>query len=149
MNIADYLIDPADKDWARLLTDWVPPLPARFNVWLVNRLGEVFAIDPAGSVLRLDTGSGSCEVVAASREDFAQLLESPRAAELWLRLKLVDDCRRMGMRLGPSQCYSFRIPPSLGGGYEVSNLQPTEMAVHYSYQAYILKQADIYWIPPG
>jgi hypothetical protein len=40
------------------------------------------------------------------------------------------------------------LPPTLGGRYEVANLTPTDLAVHYSYQAYICKQEDVYWIPP-
>jgi hypothetical protein len=149
VNITDYLIDPANKDWSRLLAPWVPPLPARFTVWLVNRLGETFVTDETGAVLRLDVGAGTCERVASGREHFAQLLDSRGNSETWLRVSLVDACRRAGMRLGAFDCYGFRIPPTLGGGYEAGNLVPTNLAIHYSYQAYICKQADIYWIPPG
>jgi hypothetical protein len=149
VNVTDYLIDPADKDWSRLLAPWVPPLPPRFTVWLINRLGEAFVVDEAGAVLRLDVGAGLCAPVARSREQFAQLLDAADATETWLRVSLVDGCRRGGMRLGPFECYGFRIPPTLGGGYEVGNLVPTNLAVHYSYQAYICKQDAIYWIPPG
>lgn len=149
MNITDYLIDPANKDWSRLLAPFAPPLPDRFTVWLVNRLGEVFLLDEAGAVLRLDVGAGTCETAATSREHFAQQLDSAGNAEGWLRVALVDACRRKGMQLGPFECYGFRIPPTLGGAYEATNLVPTNLAVHYSYQAYICKQQDVYWIPPG
>ena len=148
MNIADYLIAQAGKDWARLLGDWAPPLPARFSVWLVNRLGDAFVVDENGTILRLDVGTGTCVAVAASREQFAQQLDTGDNAEQWLKVRLVDACRGAGMHLGPFQCYGFRIPPTLGGEYKVPNLLPTNLAVHYSYQAYICKQADIYWIPP-
>lgn len=149
MNVIDYLIDPADKDWARLLAPWVPPLPATFNVWLVNRLGEVFVLDEDGAVLWLDVGAGTCERVASSREVFAQLLDSGANSSTWLRVRETDACRAAGMKLGPFECYGFRIPPTLGGEYRPPNLVPTNLAVHYSYQAYICKQQDIYWIPPG
>jgi hypothetical protein len=149
MNITDYLIDVADKDWARLLAPFVPPMPPRFNVWLVNRLGEAFVIDEASVVLRLDVGAGTCQPVARGREHFAQLLDSNGNTEEWLRVALVDGCRRAGMALQPFECYGFRIPPTLGGRYEVRNFMPTNLAVHYSYQAYICKQTDIYWIPPA
>ena len=149
MNVTDYLIDPADKDWSQLLAPWVPPLPTRFTVWLINRLGEAFVADETGSVLRLDVGAGSCQAVARSREHFAQLLDASDNTETWLRVSVIDACRHAGMRLGPLECYGFRIPPTLGGGYEPGNLVPTHLAIHYSYQAYICKQADIYWIPPG
>lgn len=149
MNVTDYLIDPANKDWSRLLAPWVPPLPPRFTVWLINRLGDAFVTDEAGAVLRLDVGAGTCLPVARGREHFAQLLDTADNAESWLRMSAIDACRRAGMRLGAFECYGFRIPPTLGGGYELRNLVPTNLAIHYSYQAYICKQADIYWIPPG
>jgi hypothetical protein len=148
MNITDYLLDHSGTDWRTLLNYWIPPLPPRFSLWLVNLLGDVFAIDQDHAVLRLDVGIGSCAVVARNREHFAQLLDEGSHANEWLRLRLVDGCRQAGMVLGKHQCYGFRIPPPLGGQYEISNLVPTHLAVHYSYQAYICKQQDIYWIPP-
>jgi Domain of unknown function (DUF1851) len=87
--------------------------------------------------------------VAHDRQQFARLLDTGNNADAWLRISLVDACRNAGMRLGPSECYGFKIPPTLGGGYEVANLAPTSLAVHYSYQAYICKQTDVYWIPPA
>ena len=149
MNITNYLIDPANKDWARLLAPLVPPLPPRFNVWLINRLGDAFVADETGAVLQLDVGTGTCQAVARSRDHFAQLLDTGGNVETWLRVSLVDACLRAGLKLGPFECYGFRIPPTLGGRYEPANLVPTNLAIHYSYQAYICKQADIYWIPPG
>ena len=87
--------------------------------------------------------------MARSREHFAQLLDAGSNTETWLRTSATDACRAAGMRLAPFECYGFRIPPTLGGGYDAGNLVPTNLAIHYSYQAYICKQADIYWIPPG
>ncbi len=149
MKIDDYLIQQQGKNWPRLLRDWMPPLPPRFTIWLVTRLGDVFAIAPTGAVLRLDPGSGTCTEVATSQQHFAAQINAPAVANLWLRIQLVDACRLAGMTLGSQECYGFRIPPTLGGAYEVSNLTPTPLAVHYSYQAYICKQSDVYWVPPA
>lgn len=148
MNIDDYLINPAGKEWTKLLSFWAPPLPDKCTVWLVNKLGEVFVISDDQRVLRLELGNGTCNEVAQSREHFAQLIDRQENADAWLRIRLVDGCRRAGMTLTDKQCFGFRLPPTLGGKYEVSNLTPTELAVHYSYQSYICKQTDIYWIPP-
>jgi hypothetical protein len=149
MNINDYLIAQAGKDWARLLSYWTPPLPPRFSLWLVNRLGDAFVVSENAAVLRLDVGSGSCAEVARNRDHFARLLDTADNADQWFRTRLVDACRRAGMTLGSYECYGFKIPPTLGGQYEVGNLVPTNLAVHYSYQAYICKQTDIYWVPPA
>lgn len=147
MNINDYLISQVGINWGLLLNDWIPPLPQEFRLWLVNRLGDVFVL--AGErVLRLDLGSGACDEVARDRQHFAALLDSRANADLWLRISLVNACRRSGMDLGPFECYGFKIPPALGGEYEVSNLTPTKLTTHYSYQAYICKQQDVYWVAP-
>lgn len=148
MNIQDYLIGQPGKNWRQLLSFWIPPLPGRFSLWLVNRLGDAFVVAEDQTILRLDVGAGTCAVVARTREHFAQLLNDPANADLWLRIHLTDACRSAGMTLAEHECYGFKIPPTLGGKYEVSNLKPTHLAVHYSYQAYICKQTDIYWIPP-
>jgi hypothetical protein len=148
MNVNDYLISQAGKDWSLLLSYWIPPLPSQFNLWLVNRLGDVFGVTANQRVLRLDVGSGECAEIARDPQHFAMLLDAADNAQRWLRISLVDECRRAGMQLGPFECYGFKIPPTLGGGYEVTNLAPTSLAVHYSYQAYICKQTDVYWVPP-
>lgn len=149
MNVQDYLIAQPGKDWRRLLGFWMPPLPAHFTLWLVNRLGEVFVVADNSAVLRLEVGTGSCAEVARDREHFARLLSDADNADLWLRIRLTDACRKQGMALGTNECYGFKIPPTLGGAYDVSNLKPTHLAVHYSYQAYICKQTEVYWIPPA
>ena len=149
MNIQDYLIAQAGKNWAQLLRDWMPPLPSRFTVWLVNRFGDPFVVLENGIVHRLEVGGGRFVEVARSREHFAALLDIPDNANNWLMIPLADACRAAGMTLSHDQCYGFKIPPTLGGMYEVANITPTNLAVHYSYQAYICKQTDVYWVPPG
>lgn len=141
MNINDYLIDQTGKDWGAFLRDWMPPLPSSFTVWLVNRFGDVFVVsDHDGSVQMLDVGSGACARVADNRSHFADLLDTDDNADNWLMIPLADDCRNAGMGLGPSQCYGFKIPPVLGGKYEVANVEPTDLAVHYSFLAQVHKQ---------
>lgn len=149
MNVNDYLIAPEGKDWGTLLSYWAPPLPPRFRLWLVNRLGDAFVVGENNAVLRLDVGIGTCVEVARDCDHFAKLLDTGNKADEWLKFAVVDGCRRAGMTLGHYECYGFKIPPTLGGRYEVSNLVPTNLAVHYSYQAYICKQNEIYWIPPA
>jgi hypothetical protein len=149
MNINDYLIEQPGKNWGRFLHDWMPPLPSKFTLWLVNRLGDAFIVAEDRTILRLHVGFGTCSEVAKTREHFAQLVQIPRYADEWLRISLINACRRVGMLLTDDQCYGFKLPPTLGGQYEPANLIPTRLAVHYSYQAYICKQTDVYWIPPS
>ncbi len=141
MDINSYLIDQAGNNWGSLLSDWVPPLPSSFTLWLVNRFGDAFVVsDDDGSVHMLDVGGGTLARVADNRAHFTDLLDQSDNANNWLMIPLVDACREAGMSLEPSKCYGFKIPPVLGGKYEVANVEPTDLAVHYSLLADIYKQ---------
>ena len=145
MDIRDFLIDPAGKDWKRLLGYWRPPLPPDATLWFVNLLGEPFLVTPDGEVHWLTVGTGTLSAVAPTREDFARLLDQRQNAENWLRISLVQSCRAAGVSLGADECYGFKIPPPLLGKYEVANLQPTNIYSHYSWLSHMTRQDEIYW----
>jgi len=140
MDINDYLIDQKGIDWATLLRDWSPPLPQHFTLWLVNRFADAFVVFADGSVHMLDVGAGTLAKLADSRDDFANKLDQGENANVWLMIPLVDACREAGMTLRPSQCYGYKVPPCLGGRYEVSNAEPTDIAIHYSVLADMYRQ---------
>jgi hypothetical protein len=143
MELRDYLIDQQGKDWPDLLSDWLPALPQRFTVWLVNRFGDIFFVPDDGSVHMLDIGSGQVERVADNREDFAERIDQEDNAENWLMISLVDQCVAAGMRLDQTECYGFKRPPILGGTYDVENIEPTDLSVHFSLLG------EIYWQVKG
>lgn len=39
MDVNDYLISQAGKDWRTLLSGWLEILPKSFTLWMVNRFG--------------------------------------------------------------------------------------------------------------
>jgi len=147
LDVNDYLIDQEDKDWADLLSSWQFLLPESFNVWLVNRLGDIFLVFDDGSVHILDTGRGVLERLADSRDHFCVLLDQDDNCSGWLMVELVDACVVAGMHLSPTQCYGFKVPPMLGGEYEIDNLEPTDLSVHYSLLGDIARQTKD--LPPG
>jgi len=107
----------------------------------VNRFGDAFVVsDEDGSVHMLDIGAGTVARIADNRSHFADLLDTDDNANNWLMIPLVDECREAGMNLSPSQCYGFKIPPVLGGKYEPANVEPTDLAVHYSLLADVYRQ---------
>jgi hypothetical protein len=140
MDVMDYLIDLEGKDWAELLSGWRFLLPKSFNIWLVNRCGDVFVVYEDDSVHRLDVGRGTIERVADSCDDCVTRLDQDDHANTWMMVDLVDRCVKAGLRLGPIQCYGFKIPPMLGGEYEVDNIEPTDLSVHYTILAEICSQ---------
>jgi len=140
MDINDYLIDQAGKDWPTLLKDWMPPLPPAFTLWLVNRFGDLFVVTDDDAVHMLDVSAAAFKRVADNRDHFATLLDIDANANNWLMIPFVDACRAANMPLRPNQCYGFKVPPLLGGKYELANIAPTDITVHYSLLADIYKQ---------
>ncbi|RQP21146.1 DUF1851 domain-containing protein [Piscinibacter terrae] len=140
MNLSDYLLAQDGHDWPSLLSDWAEVLPGDFIVWIVNRLGDLVVVLPDGSVHWLDVGNGSLKRVADNREHFVSAIDEGDNANEWLAIPLVDACVASGMALGAGQCYGFKVPPMLGGAYEVSNLEPTSLAVHYGLLGQIHRQ---------
>jgi hypothetical protein len=140
MDINDYLIDQAGKDWPTLLKDWIPPLPPTFTLWLVNRFGDLFVVTDDNVVHMLDVTATVFKRVADNRDHFATLLDSDDNANNWLMIPFVDACRAANMQLSPNQCYGFKVPPLLGGPYELANIEPTDIAVYYSVLADLYQQ---------
>jgi hypothetical protein len=140
MYLNDYLIAQAGRDWSLLLGGWGALLPENFDLWLVNRFGDLFIVPPDGSVHFLDVGGCAITRVAESRNQFATALDEGDNANNWLMIPLVDACVAAGMRPGSQQCYGYKIPPVLGGAYVLGNVELTDLAVHYGLLADIHAQ---------
>ena len=140
MDINNYLISQAGKDWRALLSDWSKILPPSFTLWMVNRFGDLFVVLDDGAVHMLDVGIGRLKRLANDRSHFAALIDVGDNASNWLMIPLVNACVASGMILGPNQCYGYDIPPILGGRYEIGNVSPTDIAVHYAFLADIYRQ---------
>jgi hypothetical protein len=140
MNIQDYLIDQHGKDWSEFLSGWSDLLPSSFTLWLVNRFGDVFTVFEDGSVHMLDVGTGVIERAADNRDHFTTRLDENDNAGNWLMIRLVDQCVATGLKLEHNQCYSYKVPPILGGEYAVGNVAPMNLTAHYSFLADIYRQ---------
>jgi len=140
MDINDSLIDQSGKDWAAFLRGWGSVLPASFTLWIVNRFGDLFIVLDNGSVHMLDMGNSQLSRVADSRDQFAELLDVDDNANNWLMIPLVGQLVAAGMTLGPDRCYSFTIPPVLGGTYAFDNVFTVSLAERYSLMADICRQ---------
>lgn len=121
VSIDDYLIDQSNIDWSAALAGWSWLLPAEFTLWIVNRFCDLFLVLDDHSVHMLDVGVGSLRRVAESRDDFCDKIDEEENANNWLMIPLVDELVDSGMVLNPGQCYGFKIPPVLGGRYDVEN----------------------------
>jgi hypothetical protein len=141
MWVQDYLIDHQGFDWPVILADWAWLLPRdEFVIWLMNRYGDLFLVYDDGAVHMLDVGNGSLEKLAASRDAFRDRIAEGDNANDWLMIPLVDSLVKAGKVLEEGRCYSFIIPPALGGEYTVGNTATLNVAEHYGVYASIHHQ---------
>ncbi len=118
-------------DWRWLIGDTVQPV-------LIAALGDVFLQEIDDSVWWLDIGAGQYSKVVDSSDELEQAMVAN--VDDWFAPQLVGDLLDSGLTLGPNQCFSFKIPPILGGKYEPANLEPTDLAVHFSILGQIHQQ---------
>src|SRR5262249_20111432 len=89
----------------------------------------------------LDTGAGRLTEIAASLNEFQQLRQQPANAAEWFVPQLVGDILQRGVRLAPGQCFSYKLPPIVGGQMEPTNFEATNLLVHFSILGQINRQA--------
>lgn len=88
----------------------------------VSAAGDVFLTNAAGSVARLDTGSGTLEDVAASVREIEAMLADLNGADELLLTPVISELRRGGKLLASGQCYGFTILPIFReGSYKAEN----------------------------
>lgn len=142
MLLADYIIDHQNIDWSAILADWAWLLPKELTVWMTNRYGDLFLIFDDGSIHLLDLGAGTIERLADNKNDFCDKIDDDDKANQWLMIALVDRLVKAGKLLSEGRCYSFIIPPVLGGQYSVENTATLKITEHYGVYASIHQQIN-------
>ncbi len=103
VNIESVKWEQVLKHWAWLLKDQL-----EFNVWFLTRFADLFVYMDDDSVWRLDTGAGTFERLAESRNEFADLIDIEDNVGLWFLPNLIDVLESQGRLLQPGQCYENR-----------------------------------------
>ena len=129
---------PSAEAIAELHVEWQWLIGEDSKAFLSSVMGDVFLETQSGEVTWLDTGRGRLEVLAPSREAF--LAELRGKADEWMMASLVDELHAAGIRLGPGQCYGFKVMPALGGDYAVANVAPMAAQAWYGFSGYVHHQ---------
>lgn len=144
----DHLLIPAaGVDFQDLLSEWRWLVNAEHRPFLISALGDLFLQHRNGRIYWLNTGSGEFSVVAANIDEFRQKMVKPEFAAEWFLPQLIGDLLTAGLKLGPQQCFGYITPPVLGGAFEVSNFEPTDLSVHFGVTGQIHRQVKD--LPPG
>lgn len=140
-------VSPDDLDLDGLLSEWRWVVSESFHPVVISALGDLFLRHDDGRIYWLSSGWGQLTEVAKDAEEFKRLMVEPENAESWFMPNLVGDILMEGQRLGPGECFGYKLPPVLGGEYEPDNFEPTDLQVHFGILGQIHRQVKE--LPPG
>ncbi|MEO6148595.1 MAG: T6SS immunity protein Tdi1 domain-containing protein [Mucilaginibacter sp.] len=118
--------------------DWL--LGNKLKILIITKMGDVFLSENDGGVYWLATDVGSLTKVAEGCEDFKLQLEKKENFDNWFLPELVDALENTGKKLNSGELYSFINLPILGGEYEVENIEPCDISVHFTVTGQLQKQ---------
>ena len=113
--------EQALDSWAWLELDGKIPL-------LASLFGDVIMQDPTGYWF-LDTVEGSLTRTWASQQEVQAALDTADGQDQYLLGGLAVASAETGLVLAESEVYSFKVPPVLGGGFDLVNVGLIEALV--------------------
>jgi hypothetical protein len=130
-----------------LLSDWRWLVQPNFAPVLMTAFGDLFLRGETGDIHFLDLMSGEFKQVAASQEEFDRLCDDREQRRSWFIGFLLMDLRKLRGELAAGECYSCKIPLSLGGQLGADNFDRVDLQVHYSILGQLHRQTR--HLPPG
>jgi hypothetical protein len=130
-----------------LLSDWRWLVSSDFTPVLMTSFGDLFLRGRSGRISLLNLMAGELKPVAESPEEFDRLCDDREQRRGWFIGFLLTEVRKLHGELAGGQCYSCKVPLSLGGRLEADNFQRMDLQVHYSILGPLHRQTR--HLPPG
>ncbi len=125
-----------------LLECWTWLIPPSYTPLVATAVGDLFLSSPTCSVYWLDAGAGRLTITSFSTHEFSAAITDPVNIEAWFFPELVLTLRRLLGPLEKHQCYSFKLPPTLGGSYrDPHNYHRCDLVVHLGVLGQVNEQA--------
>jgi hypothetical protein len=141
ITLRELTVDFNRLDPWQLLHDWRWLIGSSKQPVLLSAIGDAFVRDlDDGSIHLLDTAAGACAPVAPDDDTFRLRLKDARWVTDHLAVEVIADFLANGLKLEEGQIFSWKRPPVLGGEYELSNVEITDIAVHFSTTGQIHRQ---------
>ena len=131
-----------------LRSSWAWLLKEEYTPVLFTALGDVFyEVLPTGEVKWLNTGTGEVQSVAASVEQFREMLGTNKVEE-WFLPVLVEQLHVDGKEPAAGECYTYvTLPVFAEGKYVLATLDPVPAKEHFAATAHVLR--EIQELPNG
>jgi hypothetical protein len=129
---AHLIISIGKRKFDSLLSDLRWLVSPDHTPFLMTAFGNLFLRDRMDGVYFLDLMSGEFTQVAASNGEFERLCDDREMRKKWFLSFLLIELRKLQGDLASGECYSCKIPLSLGGQLEPENFERVDLEVHYS-----------------
>lgn len=106
----DHWFQTQNLDVERLLANWRWLLPGPRTLIARSAFGDLFLMDEAGHVSKLDVSVGKLTNIADSKDQFRELLENPQNRNEWFAEEDERAFAAKGMVPNEAQCIAFDIP---------------------------------------
>lgn len=133
-------VDLSGQSSDDLLSNWRWLVPSTYSLNMVSAIGDGFLSDQDSHIYWLDVGSAELIRIADTRDQFDSLRQQPDSVEKWFVPLLVGDLLTSGKSLAVGQCFSYKIPLTLGGAFEPTNFDACDISVHFRTLGQIQRQ---------
>jgi len=117
-------------DREKLVEDWQWLVGSSALPILITSVGDMFLQEVTGEIFWLITGSAEYKSVAESYDEFQDKLKDNEIVKEWFLVPVVSQLKENGIDLEQGKLYGFKQLPVLGGAYEASNFELTDIEVH-------------------
>jgi hypothetical protein len=127
-------------DQGDILSCWRWLTPTVKSVIMVSCLGDLFLIGADNAVYWLQTDRGKLTREAETLDEFLAFLNDEEKVDNWFLPKFIHELVEVGKILKENEVYSYKVLPVLGGEYNVGNIEPTDISVHFALSGQICEQ---------
>lgn len=136
-TLADLTVQVDSDVAARCIEDWLWLIGNDKTVVLVTALGDLFLRGKDQAIYWLEVGRGNIQKVASDTEEFERKLSDINNVNEWFMIDLTTELRLSEKKLNQDEVYSFKKLPIIGGEYSISNIEPTNVEVHFSFSGQV------------
>ena len=121
------------QDWNWLINETIRPI-------MMSTFGDLFYQKKDLKVYYLDTLEGNEKYITNTESEFIEFINIKENQENYLLSELVFNLINKGFILKEKQCYSFIIPPIIGGKAETNNVKIINIPIWISIIGQLHKQ---------
>ncbi len=146
LTLHDLLVELAEENDGALLDAWTWLVGDAATPMLAAANGNMFYADgDADSQIRiLDAACSTVRDVCERWDDFSSVITVMENANEWLTPQLVGDLINTLGALPAGHCFGFKVPPSVGGSFELDNFEHTSLPIHFGLLGQIAAQVRKY-----